>query len=48
MMGDLGIGNAEVRVRQRSSRCQQIKTIVWCLSHYSDVAEIDGEIYEIG
>src|SRR5262245_14742667 len=35
MMGALGIGNAEVRVRQRSSRRQQIKTIVWCLSHNS-------------
>src|SRR5215468_4887726 len=35
MIGALGIGNAEIGVRQRSNRRQQIKTIVWCLSHYS-------------
>jgi hypothetical protein len=34
MIGALGIGNAEGGVRQRSSRRQQIKTIVWWLSHY--------------
>jgi len=31
MMGALVIGDAEVIVRQRSSRRRQIKTIVWCL-----------------
>jgi len=33
-MGTLRIGNAEDRAKQRSKWCQQIETIVWCLSHY--------------